>query len=282
MPQDFDLQLADALGDERLPPPPCFAAQCGAARSVAGRCRTRRVVRSQPQSDIAVPDRTAVHEAAATVRLREAVAAVDRGAAEAVGDAELDVRPDRAIRRTCCRRSTAATGPWGRSLNLPVLTGGRQRGDEQVARAELEQARLQLRADPGTGGARLDGRPGPSCLRRGRPGKRAPGTIQQATRAYEIAERPLSAPACRRSSSCPTRGCSCSAADANRALAARDLQVARARVALLPDLPIGASVTPGLQQCSRRCRLRPAPQPQISGPVITAAAAQTGGFQVGR
>jgi outer membrane protein TolC len=75
----------------------------------------------------------------------------------------------------------------GAAVNLPVLTGGRQRGDEQVARAELEQARLQLRQTQEL--AALDSRSAWAELLAARATWEATaGTIQQATRAYEIAD----------------------------------------------------------------------------------------------
>ena len=70
---------------------------------------------------------------------------------------------------------------------MPILTGGRQRGDEQVARAELEQARLQLRQIEEL--AALDTRSAWAELLAARAAWEASaGTVQQATRAYEIAD----------------------------------------------------------------------------------------------
>ena len=127
----------------------------------------------------------------------------------------------------------------GATLNVPVLTGGRQRGDEQVARAELEQARLQLRQTEEL--AELDTRSAWAELLAARAAWEASaGTVQQATRAYEIANVRFGAGVSTQLELSDAR-LLLQQADANRALAARDLQVARARVALLPDLPIGAS-----------------------------------------
>ena len=50
-------------------------------------------------------------------------------------------------------------------------------------------------------------------------------------------------------------------AEANRALAARDLQVARARAALLPELPLGAAI-PGAARPAVGQAPQPAPTPQ--------------------
>jgi outer membrane protein TolC len=64
------------------------------------------------------------------------------------------------------------------------------------------------------------------------------GTVQQANRAYEIADVRYGAGVSTQLELTDSR-LQLQQAEANRALAARDLQVARARVALLPDLPIG-------------------------------------------
>jgi outer membrane protein TolC len=57
-------------------------------------------------------------------------------------------------------------------------------------------------------------------------------------------------------------------AEANRAQAARDLQVARARVALLPDLPLGG----GGGSPAPRQPVPPGPQPPLPGNIRNAAA----------
>jgi outer membrane protein TolC len=272
VPQDFNLELADVLGDERLVPPPSFAASVvplemslavsdPAAASVAA------------PSDAAVPDRTAVHEAEAEVRLRQASLQL----------AEAERKPSVALNSTYTRLAypsnllpTFDRNNWsvGATLNVPVLTGGRQRGDEQVARAELEQARLQLRATQEL--AALDSRSAWAELLAARAAWEASaGTVQQATRAYEIANVRFGAGVSTQLELSDAR-LLLQRADANRAQAARDLQVARARVALLPDLPIGASVTPGLQLVQPSLQAPLAPQPQISVPVSSAAA---GGFR---
>ena len=66
------------------------------------------------------------------------------------------------------------------------------------------------------------------------------GTIEQATRAYQIAEVRYQSGVSTQLELSDAR-LLLQQAEANRAQAARDLQVARARVALLPDLPLGLS-----------------------------------------
>ncbi|MGE3345625.1 MAG: TolC family protein, partial [Vicinamibacterales bacterium] len=64
------------------------------------------------------------------------------------------------------------------------------------------------------------------------------GTIAQAARAYEIAELRFREGLSTQLELSDSR-LALQSAQANRAQAARDLQLARVRVALLPDLPIG-------------------------------------------
>ncbi len=74
----------------------------------------------------------------------------------------------------------------GVSMSVPILTGGRQKGDEAVAQAELEQSRLQRRQVEEM--AALDTRSAWAELVAARAAWDATaGTIQQAQRAYEIA-----------------------------------------------------------------------------------------------
>jgi outer membrane protein TolC len=275
LPQEFDLQLADSLGDERLLAPSVFAASVGpieqslpvgdpAALSAAAR------------TGIAVPDRTVVSEAAATLRLRESSLKL----------AEAQKKPQIALNSTYSRIAYPSNffpafdrSNWsvGATLNIPVLTGGRQRGDEQVARAELDQARLQLRQTQEL--AALDSRAAWAELIAARAAWEASaGTVQQAARAHEIADVRYRAGVSTQLELSDARVL-LQQAEVNRAQAARDLQVARARMALLPDLPIGASVTPRLPVQPQR--VPPATQPSPGVPGGSNAAIQTGGFQAG-
>jgi outer membrane protein TolC len=166
----------------------------------------------------------------------------------------------------------------GASVNVPILTGGRQRGDEEVARAEVEQARLQLRQVEEL--ASLDTRSAWAELVAARAAWEASGgTVQQASRAYEIADVRYRAGVSTQLELSDSRVL-LQQAEANRAQAARDLQVARARVALLPDLPVGGTgVTPRAPQGQPQ-----APQPQRqpgAGTDIRSASAQAGQSQMG-
>ncbi len=144
-------------------------------------------------------------------------------------------------------------------MNVPILTGGRQRGDELVARAELDQSRLQQRQMEEL--AALDTRSAWAELLAARVAwESTAGTVQQANRAYEIADVRYGAGVSTQLELSDAR-VQRQQAEANRALAARDLQVARARVALLPDLPVGNAI-PGadatiIPQAARRRRVQP-------------------------
>ena len=126
----------------------------------------------------------------------------------------------------------------GVSMNVPILTGGRQRGDELVARSELDQSRLQQKQIEEL--AALDTRSAWAELLAARAawestgGNGPAGGSRLRDRRRSVWRR-----VSRRSSNCQTRGCSGSRRGRIARVAARDLQVARARVALLPDLPIG-------------------------------------------
>ena len=275
LPQDFNLQLADSLEDERLAPPPSFAARVLPFEKVTPVSDPAVAPLTVP-TDTAVPNRTVVNEAAAAVRLREASLQLT----------EAQRKPSITLNSTYSRIAypsnflpTFDRSNWsvGASVNLPVLTGGRQRGDEQVARAELEQARLQMRQTQEL--AALDSRSAWAELLAARAAWEATaGTIQQATRAFEIADVRYRNGVSTQLELSDSR-LLLQQAEANRALAARDLQVARARMALLPDLPLGGSTTQRPQQPQVP---QPVPsQPQTNGPTMTNAAAQSGGFQVG-
>ena len=274
LPQDFDLRLADALGDERLPPPPVFAEVVAFETSFAGADPVAAPL-AAPAGTV-VPDRTVVNEAAATVRLREASLRLT----------EAQRKPSVTLNSTFSRIAYPSNffpafdrSNWsvGATLNVPILTGGRQRGDEQVARAELEQARLQMRQTQEL--AALDTRSAWAELLAARAAWEASGgTVQQASRAFEIADVRYRAGVSTQLELSDSR-LLLQQSEVNRAQAARDLQVARARMALLPDLPLGAAAMPRVQPQPQT----PTPsQPQTSGPVISNASAQTGGgFQVG-
>jgi outer membrane protein TolC len=199
-----------------------------------------------------------VSEATAAVRLREAT--VQLTEAQRMPSLTLNSTYTRLAYPTGFLPAFDRTN-WsvGASVTLPILTGGRQRGDEVVARAELEQAQAQLQQVREL--AAVDTRSAWAELLAARAAWEASsGTVQQAGRAYEIADVRYLAGVSTQLELSDSR-LLLQQAEANRAQAARDLQVARARVALLPDLPIGAGgggvVAPQLPQPAPATPLQP-------------------------
>lgn len=126
-------------------------------------------------------------------------------------------------------------------LQLPIFTGGRIRGDVDVARANLEQARLRLQQTREL--AQVDARDAELQLQAAIAAWEASaGTEEQAARAYQIAEVRY-----REGISTQTelneQRIQLAQAQVNRARSARDLQVAKTRLALLPALPLTGAGT---------------------------------------
>jgi outer membrane protein TolC len=169
-------------------------------------------------------------------------------------------------------------------VQIPLFTGGRVKGDVDVARAGLEQSRLRLRQTREL--AQLDARNTQLQLEAAVAAWEASGgTEEQADRAYQIAEIRY-----REGISTQTElndlRIQLAQAQANRAQAARDLQVARMRLALLPALPLGSEVggaaaatapavtAPGGQSGGAQPTPYQAPRPQAQG--VLTSTSQTG------
>ena len=158
----------------------------------------------------------------------------------------------------------------GIGLSLPIFTGGRIRGDELVARANLDEARLRLQQT--TEFAALDARSSLAALAEAEAAWEASaGTAEQAARAYGIAEVRYREGISTQVELSESR-ILLQQAQANRALAARDLQVARVRLALLRDLPLGAGG--GAPQGNQRAQQQQQQQPSQQ----TAPRQNAGGF----
>ena len=206
-----------------------------------------------------MPVRTAVQEVEAVVRLREASLRLT----------EAERRPSLSVTSNYSRIAYPSgvfpTGNFrtnwtvGASVQLPLLTGGRQRGSEAVARADLEGSRLQLRQAQEL--AQLDARSAHAELMAARAAFEASaGTVGQANRAYEIADVRFQSGVSTQLELSDAR-LLLQQAEANRAQAARDLQVARARVALLADLPLGAASGQPSAQAAPAAPASSTPQP---------------------
>lgn len=129
----------------------------------------------------------------------------------------------------------------GLGISFPFFTGGRVKGETLAAQAGVVEAqqRLQQTID----GATLDSRQSVAQLQEAEEAWQASiGTTEQATRAYSIAEVRFREGLSTQVELSESR-VQLQQAQANRARAARDLQVARVRLKLLRDLPLGGGST---------------------------------------
>lgn len=122
------------------------------------------------------------------------------------------------------------------STSFPIFQGGRIHGDKMVAESNVRDA--QARLEQAREGAALDSRVALNTLSQAEATLAASaGTAAQAQRAYEIAEVRYKEGISTQLELNDTRN-QLSQALVNRAQASRDVQVARVRLALLPDLPV--------------------------------------------
>jgi outer membrane protein TolC len=149
-------------------------------------------------------------------------------------------------------------------IQVPLFTGGSIHGDELVAEANLRESQARQRQTRQL--AALDTHDAVSQLQAAESQFTASeGTVEQAVKAYQIAEvryREGISPQTELSDS----RISLQQAQANRAQAARDLQVARVRVALLHDLPISTAPAAGAPNAPNTTQQ---PQTLTVPPVIT-------------
>ncbi len=127
---------------------------------------------------------------------------------------------------------------WTVTLNLsiPILTGGRITGDQLVARGNLSEARARLKqareaAELDVRTSQLDLGDAEALL------KSNESTVEQARRGYEIAQIRFREGISSQIELQNSRLLS-EQAEVNRAQALRNVQVARARLALIRDLPL--------------------------------------------
>jgi outer membrane protein TolC len=238
LPVDANLQLAVSLSDAELPPaafaPRLVAAEAAVANALAAQTP------EPPASALSETPRLAVRDADAVRRLREAsfrLTAAQRRPTVSLNSAFGRVAYPSGWYPSWNSQRTNWT--VGASMQWPVLTGGRQRADEAIARADLDQAQSQLRL--ATELSTLDGEAAWAEMVAARASwSSSAGTVEQATRAYQIAEARYAAGVSTQLELADSRLLLVQA-EANRAQAARDLQVARARIALLPDLPLSSA-----------------------------------------
>jgi outer membrane protein len=133
----------------------------------------------------------------------------------------------------------------GVASQIPLFSGGRIKGDQMVAEANVREA--QARYDQVREFAALDSRVTLNDLFQARAAWLASaGTAEQASRAYSIAEVRYKEGISTQIELNDAR-ILLEQAVANRALAARNLQVAKVKLALLPDLPLQTTGTTQVQ-----------------------------------
>ena len=174
---------------------------------------------------------------------------------------------------------SAFTNDWtvGVALRVPLFTGGRIGGEVRVAQADLEEARYRLTQAREL--SELDSHAAMTRLQAAEASFAASaGTAQQAARAYQIAEIRYREGISTQVELSDSR-ILLEQATANRALAARDLAVARARIALLRDLPFGAIGLPssGTAPLPQQQQQR-SPAPQRAQQAAAFTGSQTGAF----
>ena len=234
LPVDAQLQLADRLADVLLPPPAPFSQALAKVSAIAEVQQARVAAPDLPN----LTDRTAIREAAVAVRLREASLEATRA----------ERRPSLSLNSIYSQVAYPSgffpTGDFrtnwtvGAAMQLPLLTGGRLQAEQRIAQADLDQSRAQLEQVEEL--AALDTRSAWAELVAAQAAWQASsGTIEQAARAYEIANVRFTAGVSTQLELTDAR-LLLQQSEANRAQAARDLQVARARLALLPDLPLNS------------------------------------------
>lgn len=275
LPADADLRLADALGDQLLAPPLAFASR---VTEVERSLVANPAALHSPQSGVVPTPRTVIATAQTAVDQSEA----------ALKLAEAAKKPTLSLNSTYTRLAYPSNGipafdrsNWtvGAAFQLPLLTGGRQRGDEIVAKAQVDEARLRLQqvrelADVDTQSSYAE------LVAARAAWEASSGTVQQASRAYDIADVRYRNGVSTQLELSDAR-LLLQQAEANRAIAARDLQVARARVALLPDLPLGTAAAAAVARTPATSPAAPQAPVRQTSAGQTNASAQGGQFQTG-
>jgi len=160
------------------------------------------------------------------------------------------------------------------STSFPIFQGGRIHGDKMVAESNVRDA--QARLEQAREGAALDSRVALNTLSQAEATLAASaGTAAQAQRAYEIAEVRYKEGISTQLELNDTRN-QLSQALVNRAQASRDVQVARVRLALLPDLPV-QTATAGQTNLSQQQQQQQQLQLQQQTPSQTTQPAGTPG-----
>jgi outer membrane protein TolC len=223
VPLTESVQLAANLDDDVLPPPQRFATALAEAESAGVPSATR----------------TAVGQAVNDVQSQEQAVTIARSQRKPTVSVNsvfgLVAYPPVLPTFVDWRRNWTI----GASVSLPIMTGGRIAAEEAIARAGVEEQKARLSLireladlDAASVRAELD-----ASLAAWRA---SAGTVQQANRAYEIADLRYREGLSTQLELSDSR-LLLAQAQVNRATAARALQVARVRLALLPRLPLSSA-----------------------------------------
>jgi outer membrane protein TolC len=223
LPLAEPLSLISDLDDTALPAPPQFAARVAEAEAR---------LTAQPRVPVAL--------AGNDVKIAEQALAIIR----ATRLPSIGVRSDLGL--VNYPDSFPTLNDWrqnwtvGLALSVPILTGGRIGANAAIARAGIDEAHARLRQTREV--AELDDASSRQDLQAARlEWQVSGGTIQQAQRAYEIAELRYSEGLSTQLELADAR-LQLAQSQVTRAEAARNLQVRRIRFALLPELPFATGV----------------------------------------
>lgn len=223
MPKPAPLALDVDLDDAALAPPAPFAADLETSKLEPPKAARSQVLQAE----------TLVHvrEAAVVIAKAERLPAVNLTSSFGkVGYPSTGAFPGFDDFRT--------NATLGVQVSVPLFTGFRAQGDALAAAADLTASEAQRNQAKALAG--LDTETAIQELTSAEAAWLASaGTVQQAQRAYAIADLRYREGLSTQLELSDSR-LSLQIAQANRAQAARDLQIARARVALLKNLPIGA------------------------------------------
>ena len=222
IPASQTVTVSAELDDATLDPPSRFAAPLAAVTAIpAGQTAAGRVPVQQATS--------AVQAREAALRITKSQRRPYVSVNSALGEVAYAGLPGFDDWRT----------NWtvGASVQIPIFTGGRVKAEEVSAGADVGEARARQKlaaelseAETEATLAMLDAAVATW--------QASAGTVEQAVRAYSIADLRYREGISTQLELLDAR-LVLQSAQVNRAQAARDVQVARARVSLLPDLPLG-------------------------------------------
>ena len=240
MPYGDSLTLTDGIGDnEPVGTMMTTAANTNTAANAAAQvvALTDSLVQ---RSDTSAEARVTVRQLNEAVTVQEAQRRIARA----------DYLPSLTLSSSYGRVAFPSAGfpDWSQFVNnwtvtvgasVPIFTGGRTRGENVVAAANVAEAKARLQQTREF--AALDARQAVATLEQAAAMLAASGgTAEQATRAYNIAEVRYREGLSTQLELTESRNL-LQQARWNRAQAARDFQVARLRLTLLKDLPLGSS-----------------------------------------